>query len=361
MTSSSPASPYRATFDCLWCGTAGPHAARTTSRAGRSCARPASGRRARTRSSGPAAIRDRARASAGPSGAGDGPIAHARRPPPVRRPLRRRRRPVHPPAPAPPRGATPRRASSLPAPAPTTFPDDWFIRRGDFARGRAPRHGLGGRARRRHPLARRPAAGGAGRGAGRGHRVLLAADRRQGRAPRDGPRRRRARSRARPARSPIACARTSTSRTRGSCRPDRASPGRTRVLATFLLGRVRGAGLDTATASLLARLRPGGRLASIELLPDPAGGPPDSIPWTWHAPRRHGGVAPPGGVPRARAHDDRALLRAHRGRGGLSAASRNRAVAPVGAAGTRCYPPARCPPSRTARSRRSAPASWPRR
>lgn len=56
------------------------------------------------------------------------------------------------------------------------------------------------------------------------------------------------------------------------------------VLAAFLLGRVRGAGLDAAAASLRGRLRPGGRLALVELRSDPAGGPPAGLPWTWHAP-----------------------------------------------------------------------------
>ena len=56
------------------------------------------------------------------------------------------------------------------------------------------------------------------------------------------------------------------------------------VVAAFLLGRVRGAGLDSAAASLRARLRPGGSLAILELHADPAGGPPDGIAWSWHEP-----------------------------------------------------------------------------
>ncbi|MCJ7710173.1 MAG: class I SAM-dependent methyltransferase [Chloroflexi bacterium] len=56
------------------------------------------------------------------------------------------------------------------------------------------------------------------------------------------------------------------------------------VVAAFLLGRVRGAGLDAAAASLRARLRPGGALAIIELRRDPAGGPPAGIPWSWREP-----------------------------------------------------------------------------
>ncbi len=56
------------------------------------------------------------------------------------------------------------------------------------------------------------------------------------------------------------------------------------LVAAFLLGRVRGAGLDNAAASLRARLRPGGRLALIDLRPDAAGGPPPGIAWTYHHP-----------------------------------------------------------------------------
>ena len=56
------------------------------------------------------------------------------------------------------------------------------------------------------------------------------------------------------------------------------------VVAGFLLGRVRGAGLGIACGSLRARMRAQGRLAIIDLRPDPAGGPPPGIDWTWHEP-----------------------------------------------------------------------------
>lgn len=56
------------------------------------------------------------------------------------------------------------------------------------------------------------------------------------------------------------------------------------VVAAFLLGRVRGAGLDSASASLRARLRRMGRLAVVDLRPDPYGGPPAGTSWTWHDP-----------------------------------------------------------------------------
>ena len=56
------------------------------------------------------------------------------------------------------------------------------------------------------------------------------------------------------------------------------------VVATFLTGRVRGAGLDAAARSLRARLVAGGTLALIDLRPDAAGGPPAGAAWSWHDP-----------------------------------------------------------------------------
>jgi hypothetical protein len=56
------------------------------------------------------------------------------------------------------------------------------------------------------------------------------------------------------------------------------------LLAAFLLGRVRGAGLDLAVTRLRDRVGTGGRLAVLDLLPDPDGGPPPGTSWTWHDP-----------------------------------------------------------------------------
>ncbi len=56
------------------------------------------------------------------------------------------------------------------------------------------------------------------------------------------------------------------------------------LFAAFLVGRVRGAGLDTALATLRDRLSAGGRLAILDLLPDPDGGPPPGQSWTFHEP-----------------------------------------------------------------------------
>jgi SAM-dependent methyltransferase len=56
------------------------------------------------------------------------------------------------------------------------------------------------------------------------------------------------------------------------------------VVAAFLLGRIRGAGLDAGVRSLRERLRPAGRLSVIDLRPDPSGGAPPGMPWTYHDP-----------------------------------------------------------------------------
>jgi hypothetical protein len=61
-------------------------------------------------------------------------------------------------------------------------------------------------------------------------------------------------------------------------------PGFDALVASFLLGRVRGAGLDPAATLLRGRLRTGASLAVVELRPDAAGGPPPGISWTYHDP-----------------------------------------------------------------------------
>ncbi len=66
--------------------------------------------------------------------------------------------------------------------------------------------------------------------------------------------------------------------------PAAGTPPADALVAAFLLGRVRGAGLDGAIACFRERLRTGGTLAAVELLPEPAGGPPPGVPWTWHDP-----------------------------------------------------------------------------
>jgi hypothetical protein len=67
-------------------------------------------------------------------------------------------------------------------------------------------------------------------------------------------------------------------------RPGQDEPDADAIVVSFLVGRVRGAGLDTATQLLRDRLRDGASLALIDLRPDPAGGPPPEIGWTFHAP-----------------------------------------------------------------------------
>ena len=279
--------------------------------------------------------------AAAPARTGRAPAAAARRRPPTR---------GHRLA-----AQAPRRAATLPAPAPTTFPDDWFLRRGEFAPRRPARHGVGGRAGRRDALARRPAARPAGsrsRARASGFFSPLVAGKGELHvSDPDGAALDRARDRllAHRLRAHLHVADPWVV----PARPG--EPGADAVLAAFLLGRVRGAGLDTATASLLARLRPGGRLASIELLPDPAGGPPATIPWTWHDPDVVEASLRRAGFRGLERTDDRALLPARGGRGRLTPANPG-PVLEAGGRETRCYPPARCPPSRTARSRPSAPA-----
>ncbi len=268
MSASTPSSSFRASFDCLWCGTPwttrGPDDLEGWAQLCSTCLGKAGTNpflRVRLR----AAIEARASASAAGSTGEPGAAAPGT--------------PARPPAPA----QAPRRAATLPAPAPTTFPDDWFLRRGDFALGAL--HDTAWDAELdvvTRWLDDQPLSGRIEEpGAGVGFFSPLVADKGELHvSDPDGAALDRARDRlvAHRLRAHLHVADPWVV----PARPG--EPGADGVLAAFLLGRVRGAGLETATSSLLARLRPGGRLASIELLPDPAGGPPSTIPWTWHDP-----------------------------------------------------------------------------
>ena len=258
-------SAFRATFDCLWCGSAwttrSPDDLEGWAQLCSTCLGKAGDNaflRARLR----AAIE--ARAGGARDAGSPVPVGAAGRP-----------------------GTTsaqpPRRRAALPFPAATTFPDDWFLRRGEFARGAL--HDTAWEAELDvvtrwlddQPLAGRIEEPAAGVGffspliAGKGE--LHVSDP-------DGAALDRARDRL-VAHHLLAHLHVADP---WVVPPRPGEPGADGLLAAFMLGRVRGAGLDTAVSSLHQRLRPGGRLASIELHPDPAGGPPDGIGWTWHDP-----------------------------------------------------------------------------
>lgn len=251
--------PFRARFDCLWCGN--PWTARgPADLEGWALLCPTclgkGGSNAFLRGRVRAAIAERGGGSVVPSGSGSavstGPAA-----------------------------APPKPVRSRPAPPPA-FPDDWFLRRGEFERG--PIHDtawaaeldvvtrwLDGR-----PLAGRIVEPAAGVGffspllAERGE--LHASDA-------DGTALDRARERLVAHRL---LAHIHVADPWAAPAPDQ--PLADALVATFLLGRVRGAGLESAAASLRARLRPGGTLALVELARDPAGGPPPGVDWAWHEP-----------------------------------------------------------------------------
>jgi SAM-dependent methyltransferase len=254
---------FRPAFDCLWCGTAvatrGPDDLEGWAQLCSACLGKAGDNaflRGRLRS----AIEARAAASAARPAQGAT-------------------------TPAPPAIATQpaRRRAALPEPAPATFPDDWFLRRGAHARGAI--HDTAWEAELDavtrwlddQPLVGRIEEPAAGVGffspliAGKGELHVSDAD---------GAALDRARNRL-VAHRLLAHIHVADP---WVVPPRPGEPGADGLLAAFMLGRVRGAGLDTAVASLHQRLRPGGRLASIELHPDPAGGPPDGIAWTWHDP-----------------------------------------------------------------------------
>jgi SAM-dependent methyltransferase len=263
-----PSVTYRSRFPCLWCGTGwttrGPDDLEGWARLCPDCLGKAGANpflRGRLRS----ALAARAAASSGRAATGAAPPAPT---------------PAAPPAPipaAPPAGRLPRPSP----PAPAAFPDDWFLRRGQFERGAI--HDAAWQAELdvvTRWLDGLPLAGTIVEpAAGVGFFSPLLAERGELHA-----------SDADGAALDLARTRLVAHRLRAHLHvadplvvPAGELPADA-LLATFLVGRVRGAGLDRAAATLRARLRPGGLLAIVDLRPEPAGGPPPGVAWTYHAP-----------------------------------------------------------------------------
>ena len=252
--------PFPATFDCLWCGDSwtarGPGDLEGWARLCPACLGRA-GSNAFLRGRLRIALSERAAAGPGIANAAAGPgIANAAASPVPHRPV---------PAPAPRQAA---------------FPDDWFFRRGPFERGAihdtawAAELDMVTRWLDELPPAARIAEPAAGVGF---FSPLLAARGELQASDPDGDALDRARER-------LVAHRLLAHLHRADPWAVPSGEPVDQVVAAFLVGRVRGAGLDAAAASLRARLRPGGTLAIIELRHDPAGGPPDGIAWSWHGP-----------------------------------------------------------------------------
>ena len=252
--------PFPATFDCLWCGDSwtarSPGDLEGWARLCPACLGRA-GSNAFLRGRLRIALSERAAAGPGIANAAAGPgIANAAASPVPHRPV---------PAPAPRQAA---------------FPDDWFFRRGPFERGAihdtawAAELDMVTRWLDELPPAARIAEPAAGVGF---FSPLLAARGELQASDPDGDALDRARER-------LVAHRLLAHLHRADPWAVPSGEPVDQVVAAFLVGRVRGAGLDAAAASLRARLRPGGTLAIIELRHDPAGGPPDGIAWSWHGP-----------------------------------------------------------------------------
>jgi SAM-dependent methyltransferase len=253
--------PFRERFDCLWCGTA--HAVRTASDLeGWAQLCPACLGKAGTN----AFLRDRLRTALAERGRSSTSAAPAS---PVPAPGAS----TAPWTPRPPRPQPPR-------PPARAFPDDWFLRRGAFERGAihdtawAAELDMVTRWLDGLPLAGRIDEPGAGTGF---FSPLLADKGELHASDEDGGALDLARSRL-VAHGLLAHLHVADPWAVPADGPADA------VVASFLLGRVRGAGLDRALAALRARLRPGGLLAIVELRPDAQGGPPEGLAWTWHDP-----------------------------------------------------------------------------
>lgn len=249
--------PFRTRFDCLWCGT--PWEVRAEGDLeGWAQLCPTCLGKAGTN----AFLRGRLRTALAERGAAGRTGAPAAR------------------VPAPGGSSPDRRRAGPPRPAAPALPDDWFLRRGPFARGAVHDAAWGAeldmvtRWLDGRPLAGRILEPGAGVGffspllAGKGE--LHASDP-------DGAALDRARERL-VAHGLLAHLHERDPWSRGA--PGE-PPADAAVLA-FLVGRVRGAGLDTALQLVRDRIRAGAPVAVVDLLPDPHGGPPDGIPWTYH-------------------------------------------------------------------------------
>jgi SAM-dependent methyltransferase len=260
--------PARARFDCLWCGTAwttrGPDdlegwALLCPDCLGKAGTNPFLRGRLRTaiaeRGAGSKPAAATARTAAAPAGNAGSTVMTLRASEAVR-------------------GRRPR-----PAPAPA-FPDDWFLRRGPFERGAihdaawAAELDVVTRWLDEQPLAGRIDEPAAGVGF---FSPLLASKGELHASDPDGDALDRARDRL-VAHRLLAHIHVADP----WAGPEPGAPPADALVAAFLLGRVRGAGLDPAANAFRARLRPGGRLALIDLLRDAHGGPPGGIPWTWH-------------------------------------------------------------------------------
>jgi SAM-dependent methyltransferase len=249
--------PFRTTFDCLWCGDAwtarGPADLEGWAQLCPACL---------GRAGSNAFLRGRLRAALAERGAASSATA------------------VSPTEPAPAPAPVLRAVVPAPAPRNRAFPDDWFLRRGPFERGAihdtawAAELDMVTRWLDGLPPAARIAEPAAGVGF---FSPLLAARGELHASDPDGDALDRARERL-VAHRLLAHLHVADAWTIPAGEPV------DQVLAAFLVGRVRGAGVDTAAASLRARLRPGGTLAILELRNDPAGGPPAGIPWSWHEP-----------------------------------------------------------------------------
>ncbi len=255
--------PFRTTFDCLWCGDAwtarGPADLEGWAQLCPACLGRA-GSNAFLRGRLRVALAERAAAGPGISPASASPT-----PAPVTVPATAK-------VPAPPR--------PVPAARQAAFPDDWFLRRGPFAHGAihdtawAAELDMVTRWLDDLPPAARIAEPAAGVGF---FSPLLAARGELHASDPYGDALDRARER-------LVAHRLRAHLHVTDPWTVPAGEPMDQVVAAFLLGRVRGAGLDAAAASLRARLRPGGSLAIVELHPDSAGGPPEGIAWSWHEP-----------------------------------------------------------------------------